>query len=60
MIDVESYKKLHPRITETKVPNRDDLGPLVMASDAPPEGVFTLLLPSTIVGFNIREKKWSL
>ncbi|CAD6448075.1 a56ed3e4-431d-41f8-b4f6-7bb6a024c650 [Sclerotinia trifoliorum] len=58
MIDIETYKKLHPKSAGAKLPNRDDLGPLVMASDIPPEGVFTLLLPSTIIGFNMQEKKW--
>ncbi|ATZ45671.1 hypothetical protein BCIN_01g04130 [Botrytis cinerea B05.10] len=58
MIDIKTYKKLHPASAGVKAPNRDDLGPLVMASDVPPEGVFTLLLPNTIIGFNIQEKKW--
>ncbi|QSZ28706.1 hypothetical protein DSL72_003206 [Monilinia vaccinii-corymbosi] len=58
MIDVQTYKKLHSNSAGTDAPNRDDLGPLAMASDAPPEGVFTLLLPNKIIGFNIRQKKW--
>ncbi|KAI9650677.1 hypothetical protein NHQ30_000699 [Ciborinia camelliae] len=58
MIDVETYKKLHSKSAGAELPNRDDLGPLVMASDAPPEGVFTLLLPDKIIGFNISEKRW--
>lgn len=60
MIDVETYKKLHSKSAGVGARNRDDLGPLVMASDSPPEGVFTLLLPSNIIGFNIQEKKWGL
>lgn len=60
MIDIKTYKKLHPASAGAKAPNRDDLGPLVMASDVPPEGVFTLLLPNTIIGFNIQEKKWGM
>lgn len=58
MIDVETYHKLHPELRETKTPRRDDLGPAAMASDTPPEGVFTLLLPTKIVGFSMQEKKW--
>ncbi|ESZ90518.1 hypothetical protein SBOR_9104 [Sclerotinia borealis F-4128] len=59
MIDVQTYKKLHSKSAGTEAHNRDDLGTLAMASDVPPEGVFTLLLPSTIIGFNIQEKKWA-
>ncbi|RAL62438.1 hypothetical protein DID88_005004 [Monilinia fructigena] len=58
MIDVKTYKKLHSKSKGIDSPNRDDLGSLAMASDAPPEGVFTLLLPNKIVGFNMSEKKW--
>ncbi|PQE06116.1 hypothetical protein CJF30_00005059 [Rutstroemia sp. NJR-2017a BBW] len=59
MIDVETYNKLHPELRETKTPNQDDLGPAAMASDTPPDGVFTLLLPNKIVGFSMQEKKWT-
>jgi hypothetical protein len=59
MIDVETYNKLHPELREAKPPNQDDLGHAAMASDTPPDGVFTLLLPNKIVGFSMQEKKWS-
>ena len=54
------YKQMHPSSASTaaKGGNRDDLGPDVMASDEPPPGFFTLLLPNIIIGFNMLEKKW--
>ncbi|KAM3071585.1 hypothetical protein ACMFMG_009461 [Clarireedia jacksonii] len=58
MIDVETYNKLHPELRETNSPNKDELGHAAMASDTPPDGVFTLLLPNRIVGFSMQEKKW--
>ena len=59
MIDMSIYKQLHPSTSTTaKVANRDDLEPDVMASDVPPSGFFTLLLPNTIIGFDMLEKKW--
>jgi hypothetical protein len=58
MIDIGIYKKMHLNPNSIDLPNRDDLGPEVMASDTPPGDNFTLLLPSKLVGFNMQEKKW--
>jgi hypothetical protein len=58
MIDIGIYKKMHPNSSNYKTLNRDDLGLEAMASDIPPGGVFTLLLPSQLIGFNMQEKKW--
>ena len=58
MIDIGIYKKMHPNSSNYNTLNRDDLGPEAMASDIPPGGAFTLLLPSKLIGFNMQEKKW--
>ena len=55
MIDPITYKKLHKNNT---TPLRDDLGPKLVAAEEPPSDVFLLLLPATINGFNMRNKKW--
>lgn len=58
MIDIGIYKKMHISQNTVDLPNHDELGPEIMASDTPPGDNFTLLLPSTLVGFNMQEKKW--
>lgn len=57
MIDPATYKKLHKNDVHLK-PLRDDLGPECMSAQEPPPDPFLLLLPSTINGFNMRNKKW--
>ena len=37
---------------------KDGLTPEVMDNDEPPEGDFVLLLPRSVRGFNLLEKKW--
>ncbi|KAM3089215.1 hypothetical protein ACMFMG_000820 [Clarireedia jacksonii] len=61
MIDMAAYRKMHPPKSTYNQPTelRDDLGPAKMSRDEPPDGYFCLLLPSTIDGFNMNEKKWS-
>ncbi|PQE27770.1 hypothetical protein CJF31_00009998 [Rutstroemia sp. NJR-2017a BVV2] len=60
MIDMAAYRKMHPPKSTYNQPTklRDDLGPAKMSQDEPPDGDFCLLLPSTIDGFNMNEKKW--
>ena len=55
MIDPITYKKLHKNNAQ---PLRDDLGPEVVSAEKPPSDPFPLLLPATINGFNMRNKKW--
>ena len=57
MIDPATYKKLHPQDVFTQ-PLRDDLGPDGMSAEEPPADPFLLLLPRTINGFNMQNKKW--
>ena len=55
MIDPVTYKKLHKSYA---TPLRDDLGPELFSAEKPPADPFLLLLPATINGFNMRNKKW--
>ena len=57
MIDPATYKKLHPKAMSAS-PLRDDLGPERMSAEEPPADPFLLLLPRTINGFNMQNKKW--
>ena len=55
MIDPVTYKTLHKNYA---TPLRDDLGPDLFSAEQPPADPFLLLLPATINGFNMRNKKW--
>ena len=55
MIDPITYKKLHNNHAQ---PLQDDLGPELFSAENPPSDLFPLLLPATINGFNMRNKKW--
>ena len=55
MIDPVTYKKLHKSYAR---PLRDGLGPELFSAEKPPADPFPLLLPATINGFNMRNKKW--
>ena len=57
MIDPATYKKLHAKEVSAN-PLRDDLGPEQMLTEEPPADPFLLLLPRTINGFNMQNKKW--
>ena len=58
MIDITTYRKMHPDAKAFSHRLRDDLGPEKMAQDEPPGGDFLLLLPANVYGFNMQEKKW--
>lgn len=58
MVDIETFKVLHPRSSLSESHIRDDLGPEEMASNEPPPGDFLLLFPPTIPGYNMRKKTW--
>ena len=57
MIDPATYRKLHSKDTSERR-LRDDLGPEVMSAKEPPPDPFLMLLPRTINGFNMQNKKW--
>lgn len=58
MVDMTTYKKMHPTSFESQRSLPDDLGPTVMNQSEPPSGEFLMLLPATVFGFNMVEKKW--
>lgn len=59
MIDLQTYRKMHPDASSFKYKSRrNDLGEAKMASDNPPDQMFLLLLPVTIFGFNLKDKSW--
>ena len=58
MIDIQTYKTLHPDSTLAHSQLTSDFPPEVMAQDRPPEGDYLLLFPSSIQGYNLRVKKW--
>lgn len=59
MVDIETYKRLHPSSKVSKASLRADLDPKELASDEPPQGSPLLLFPPTIVGYNMLRKNWS-
>jgi len=64
MVDVSTYRTVHSDSIEialdSMVPKRAPikLSAKAMESDDPPEGEFIYLLPPSIYGFNMVEKKW--
>lgn len=59
MVDIETYKKLHPSSKVSTAQLRADLDAREMASDEPPKGTSLLLFPPIIPGYNMLQKKWS-
>lgn len=58
MIDMITYRQLHPGFDSDASDNREYLSDMTMDSDTPPEGDLLLLLPATIHGFGFQDKKW--
>jgi hypothetical protein len=66
MVDVATHKTLHsnrlapfpPAMSNVHSSTTTKLSSEVVARDQPPEGDFIYLLPPTIFGFNMIEKKW--
>jgi hypothetical protein len=59
MVDYNTYRELHADAAVFASPSRDDLGDEKMDQNEPPDGPFVLLLPATVEGFAIQDKKWS-
>ncbi|CAI7585797.1 unnamed protein product [Penicillium manginii] len=58
MVDIETFKALHPSSSLARAFLRDDLGSAIVAGNDPfPDG-FLLLLPPTVPGYNMLHKKW--
>lgn len=60
MIDMKTYKKLHSAKTTFITPIHDGLDDDAMSQSAPSDEEFLLLLPQTILGYNLRQKKWGV
>ncbi|KAF5581113.1 AAA family ATPase [Fusarium pseudocircinatum] len=65
MIDFNTYKQLHSDSRKFKIayssltsPYRKEMDAAVMECDDPPYGAELLVFPNTIVGYNLRQKKW--
>ncbi|KAF5700153.1 AAA family ATPase [Fusarium mundagurra] len=65
MIDFNTYKQLHSDSHKFKTaypsltsPNRKEMDAAVMECDDPPHGAELFVFPNTIVGYNLRQKKW--
>lgn len=61
MIDIATYKQMHTADRQENPSNKDALSEEIMASDDPPRiDGFLLCLPTTIPGFNMNKKEWSM
>ncbi|GKU09061.1 unnamed protein product [Fusarium langsethiae] len=65
MVDFNTYKQLHSDSNKFKIaypsltnPYRKQMDPSLMECDEPPEGSELFIFPSTVVGYNLRQKKW--
>ncbi|KAF4889765.1 putative 26S proteasome regulatory subunit-like protein [Colletotrichum fructicola] len=62
MIDCNSFRYMQPPPkTSSQTPNAgviDNFGPTEMKKEEPPAGDFVLLLPATLMGFNMQDKRW--
>ncbi len=58
MIDIDTYKRLHPQSKLFKHPLYPDIDAEMMARDKPPGSESLLVFPPTIIGYNLQTKKW--
>ncbi|KAM0230508.1 hypothetical protein ACHAPO_009273 [Fusarium lateritium] len=65
MIDFNTYKQLHSDSYKFKMayvslsnPNRKEMDSALMECDEAPEAPELFVFPSTVVGYNLRHKKW--
>lgn len=58
MVDIETFKALHPSSSLARAFLRDDLGSAIVAGNDPLPDGFPLLLPPTVPGYNMLHKKW--
>lgn len=60
MVDFQTYRYMHPDALAARKRLNDSLGPDKMASEKLPEDDFVLLLPPSVYGFNMLDKKWGM
>jgi hypothetical protein len=59
MIDLSTYRKMHPELAEdTGTTRMYQEG--IQDLDIAPEDPFLFLLPATVRGFRFHDKKWSI
>lgn len=65
MIDFNTYKELHsnsPKFVTTHSratdPGRKEIDASAMLCDTPPSGPEIFAFPNTLIGYNLRQKKW--
>ena len=58
MVDIETYKKLHPKSEISQMRLSSSVGRQEMENDEPPSGDALLLFPPVIPGFNLLRKMW--
>ena len=65
MIDFNTYKQLHSDSSNFKTayaslksPDRRVMDASLMHSDEVPGGAQLFVFPNTVVGYNLRQKKW--
>lgn len=69
MVDFQTYTKLHPeskgqlpktdfKFAETRALGREDLSADTMCRAEPPSEPGIYVFPSTVVAYNLRQKKW--
>lgn len=67
MVDFNAYKQLHSHlpsyVASYSMTGREsckEMAVAVMKDDNPPQGSELYILPNTMVGYNLRQKKWSM
>ena len=58
MVDIATYKKMHPDAAISRSEMRDDIEVGGMALDQPSNKEYLLLMPPKVLGYNMKEKKW--
>lgn len=65
MIDFNTYKQLHSDSANFKISypvlgrsDRIEISATAMENDDSPQGPELFVFPSTLVGYNLRQKKW--
>jgi hypothetical protein len=60
MIDIETYRRLHQEVEFNRLQGPGRIKRKTTDQLDQPEGDEMLLFPPTIIGFNLRMKKWGM
>ena len=58
MIDIDTYKTLHPESALSRLKLHADIDMETATMDKTPTGDSMLVFPPSITGYNLRQKKW--